>query len=61
MELEVRCRDIRVDCDYVARGRTEDELFKNAAEHGKSAHKMEQILPEVVEKVRSAMHYMGRA
>ena len=61
MELQVRCRDVGADCDYVARGRTEEELFKNAAEHGKSAHKMEQIPPEVVEKVRSAIHYAARA
>ncbi len=56
MGLQVRCRDVGVDCDYVAHGRTEEELFKNAAEHGKSAHNMEQIPPEIVEKVRSAIH-----
>jgi AhpD family alkylhydroperoxidase len=61
MELEVSCRDVGVDCDYVARGRTEEELFKNAAAHGKSAHKMDQIPPEVVEKVRSAIRYTARA
>ena len=56
MELQVRCRDVGVDCDYVAHGRTEEELFKNAAEHGKSAHNMEQIPSEIVEKVCSAIH-----
>jgi AhpD family alkylhydroperoxidase len=61
MELEVKCRDVGVDCDYVARGRTEDELLKNAAEHGKSAHEMEHIPPEIVEKVRSAIHYVAKA
>jgi len=60
MELEVRCRDVGVDCDYVAHGRTEEELFKNAAEHGKSAHKMDQIPPEIVEKVlRYSLHGRG--
>jgi AhpD family alkylhydroperoxidase len=61
MDLEVRCRDVGVDCDYVAHGRTEKELFENAAKHGKSAHNMKEIPPEVVEKVRSAIHYVGRA
>ncbi len=56
-ELEVRCRDVGVDCDYVAHGRTEEELFKNAAEHGKSAHNMDKIPPEIMEKVRSAIRY----
>ena len=60
MELQVRCGDVGVDCDYVAHGRTEEELFKNAAEHGKSAHKMEQIPPEIVEKVRAATRYKSR-
>ena len=60
-ELEVSCRDVGVDCDYVAHGRTEEELFKHAAEHGKSAHNMEQIPPEIVEKVRSAIHYRSKA
>jgi AhpD family alkylhydroperoxidase len=61
MELEVSCRDVGIDCGYVARGRTEEELFKNVAAHGKSAHKMEKIPPEVVEKLRSAIHYTARA
>ncbi len=60
-ELEVRCRDVGADCDYVAHGRTEEELFKNAAEHGKSAHNMECIPPEVMEKVRAAIHYKSKA
>ena len=57
MELRVSCRDVGVDCDYVAHGRTEEELFKNAAEHGKSAHKMGEIPAEIVEKVRAAIHH----
>ncbi len=61
MELQVSCRDVGVDCDYVAHGRTEEELFKNAAEHGKSAHNMEQIPPEIMEKVRSAIHHKSKA
>jgi predicted small metal-binding protein len=60
-ELRVSCRDVGVDCDYVAHGRTEEELFKNAAEHGKSAHNMDRIPPEIVEKVRSAIHHQSKA
>jgi predicted small metal-binding protein len=60
MELEFSCRDIGVDCDFVFHGRTEEELFKYAAMHGKSAHRMDQIPPEVVEKARSAIHYTAR-
>lgn len=61
MELAVSCRDVGVDCDYVAHGWTEEELFKNAAEHGKYVHNMDHIPPEVMEKARSAIHYTVRA
>jgi len=60
MELEFSCRDVGVDCDYLIHGQTEEELFKNAAAHGKSAHRMDQIPPEVMEKARSAIHYTPR-
>lgn len=29
------CRDIGVDCDFVARGKTMDEVIKKAEEHAK--------------------------
>ena len=34
-------------CDFVARGATEDEVMKQAAEHAKSAHGMHHLSPEV--------------
>ncbi len=60
-ELQVTCRDVGVDCDYVAHGRTEEQLFKNAAEHGRSVHGMEQIPPEIVKKVRAAIRSKSKA
>ncbi len=32
------CRDAGVDCDFVARGKTEEELMKVGAEHLKKMH-----------------------
>ncbi len=52
MGLSIRCRDAGVDCDYVARGETEKELFENALEHGKTYHGMKEISPELREKMR---------
>lgn len=52
----IRCRDVGVDCDFEARGETEQEIMKKAAEHAKSAHNMDEIPPELVAKVRSAIH-----
>lgn len=31
----ISCRDAGVDCDFVARGNTADEVMKTASEHGR--------------------------
>lgn len=47
------CRDMGADCDFVARGETEEELFKNAAEHGAAVHGMASLPPEAIEQARA--------
>jgi AhpD family alkylhydroperoxidase len=54
-EKELRCRDVGADCDYIIRGKTEEEIFKKAAEHAKTAHNMKEIPSELVEKARAAI------
>ena len=56
MSKLVRCKDIGVDCDFVARGETEQAVLQQCAAHGKEAHGTEQIPPELAEKVRAAIH-----
>lgn len=46
------CRDVGVDCDFVARGETEEEIFRQCAKHGKEAHGMEEIPPDLRAKMR---------
>ncbi|MEJ2723402.1 MAG: DUF1059 domain-containing protein [Deltaproteobacteria bacterium] len=55
-EKELKCRDVGPDCDYVIRGKTEDEIFIKVAEHAKMAHHMSELPPEVIEKARAAIH-----
>ena len=55
MAVVVNCRDVGADCDFEARADTEEELFKILAEHAKSGHGMEEIPPELVEKVRAVI------
>ncbi len=55
MAKTLRCRDVGMDCDFVARGNTEDEILKKAAEHAKAAHNMNEIPPELLSKVRSVI------
>jgi len=47
------CRDAGVDCDFVVRGETEEELFRNALEHGRTFHGMKEIPKDLQEKMRS--------
>ena len=47
MTKEIRCRDVGVDCDWVASGETEEEIMKKVAEHAKKTHGMdERACPE---------------
>ena len=56
MAKVLRCKDVGMECDFVARAQTEEEILKMAAEHAKKEHGMEEIPNEVVEKVRAAIH-----
>ena len=51
----IRCRDVGVDCDFEARGETEQEVLDQCAEHGRTAHGMQELTPELVAKVRAAI------
>jgi predicted small metal-binding protein len=55
MAKVLRCRDVGMDCDFVARGNTEDEILKKAAEHARTSHNMNEIPPELLSKVRSVI------
>lgn len=48
------CREAGFDCDYVVKGETEEEIFKNGAEHATKDHglKPEDITPQFKEKLR---------
>jgi predicted small metal-binding protein len=52
----VSCRDVGADCDFVARGETEQEVMTQVAEHARTDHKMTEIPTEVIDKVRAAIH-----
>ena len=55
MPKTVSCRDIGADCDFVARGDSEEEVLRQVAEHAHTDHKMIEIPAEVVDKVRAAI------
>jgi len=45
-----------VDCDFVTRGATVEEVMEKAKEHACSDHGFSGIPPELVEKVMAAIH-----
>ncbi len=51
----VSCRDVGVDCDFVAKGETEQDILQQCTEHARSAHNMTEIPAELVDKVRGAI------
>lgn len=56
--LSAACKDAGFDCDYVAKGNTEEELLRDVAQHAIKVHRMQEsdMTPEMVQKVKSIMH-----
>ncbi len=52
----VTCRDVGVDCDFEARGQTEQEIMQKCAEHARSAHGMKELPAGLTAKVKAAIH-----
>ena len=55
MAKVLRCSDIGMDCDFVARAETDEEILKKVAEHAATAHDMKEIPEEVLAKLRAAI------
>ncbi len=56
MALQINCADFGIDCSYVARANTEDELIPDIAKHGKDVHGYtdEQLNdPAMMEKIKA--------
>jgi predicted small metal-binding protein len=55
MAKELRCRDVGMNCDFEARGNTEEEVLQQASAHARSAHQITEMPPELADKVRAAI------
>jgi predicted small metal-binding protein len=55
MEKHLRCRDVGMDCDFEVRGKTEDEVMRQAAAHAQRTHGIQEITPELADRVRKAI------
>jgi len=61
MTKVLKCGDVVPGCNHEMRGNSEDEVLKQANEHAKTAHNMHNMPPEVLNKVRAAIHDEGQA
>ncbi len=48
-------------CDFEIRGESEHDVLRKAAEHAKTAHSMESIPPDMLSKIKTAIHDEGEA
>lgn len=55
MAKVLRCKDVGMDCAFVARAETEEELLKKAAQHAREEHNMKEIPEDVLAQVRAAI------
>jgi len=55
MEKRLSCRDVGVDCDFVACAKTEEEVIRIGAEHARAHHNLSEFSKELQDKVRSAI------
>lgn len=55
MAKELRCGDVVPDCKFTARAENLDELMSVVVEHAREAHGVEEITPELQQKVGAAI------
>lgn len=55
MAKQLRCRDVGLNCDFEARGTTEEEVLQKAVLHARTAHHITDAPSELASKVRAAL------
>jgi predicted small metal-binding protein len=53
---ELRCKDLKKGCRFVARGRTSRSIMKKIKKHAKMKHEIEKISATMARKARAAIH-----
>ena len=55
MNKSLSCRDVGADCDFSICAETEEEIFRQAAEHARKEHNLTEFSQELKDKARSAI------
>ena len=56
MDKEVYCRDVGLDCEFLACGETEEEALNKLGQHVLAIHGVKGFSKEFYNKARSAIH-----
>jgi predicted small metal-binding protein len=52
------CREAECDCDYIAKGETEEEVVRDAADHSIKEHgKKQEDMTQMKDMLRALIHY----
>jgi predicted small metal-binding protein len=55
MDKEFYCKEIGLDCEFLACGKTEEEVLTKASEHAQTIHKIKGFSQDLYETARSAI------
>lgn len=57
MARELRCRDVGFDCEGVIQGENDDEVMRQASEHGRQTHNLKDsdMTPDLMQKIKGAI------
>ena len=61
MAKVLKCGDVVPGCNAEIKGDSEHDVLRKAAGHAKTAHHMDSIPPDVLAKVKGAIHDEGDA
>ena len=61
MAKEIRCADVGMDCDFVARADSTDDLLQQVVSHAAEKHGITEITPDLHAKVTSVIRDVAEA
>lgn len=61
MAKEIRCADVGMDCDFIARAATTEEVLERVVTHAEEKHGITEITPDMHKKVRSVIRDVPEA
>ena len=55
MSKVLHCRDVGPDCNYVARGQSEDEIMRQVVDHARTVHGIDPVPPDLARKAQASI------